>query len=60
MNKHVLAMGGGGFTSQPQNLKLDKYLLSISDKKTQKFVSFRPQVVMTRVTKDAFILHIKN
>ena len=41
MNKHVLAMGGGGFTSQPQNLKLDKYLLSISDKKTPK-VCFIP------------------
>jgi len=24
MKKHVLAMGGGGFTSKPENLKLDE------------------------------------
>ena len=35
MNKQVLAMGGGGFTSKPENLKLDEYLLSLSNiKKT--------------------------
>ena len=32
MKKQVLAMGGGGFTSKPENLKLDKYLLSLTDK----------------------------
>ena len=34
-------MGGGGFTSKPENLKLDKYLLSLSDKKNPK-VCFIP------------------
>ena len=36
MKKQVLAMGGGGFTSKPENLKLDKYLLSLSNKKKPK------------------------
>ena len=41
MKKHVLAMGGGGFTSKPENLKLDEYLLSLSNKKNPK-VCFIP------------------
>ena len=41
MKKQILTMGGGGFTSKPENLKLDKYLLSLSDKKNPK-VCFIP------------------
>ena len=33
MKKQVLAMGGGGFTMKPENLKLDHYLLSTSRSK---------------------------
>ena len=36
MKKQVLAMGGGGFSSKPENLKLDEYLISLSDKKNPK------------------------
>lgn len=32
MKKHILAMGGGGFSMEPENLKLDKYLLSLANK----------------------------
>jgi dipeptidase E len=32
MKKQILAMGGGGFSMEPENLKLDHYLLSLSDK----------------------------
>jgi dipeptidase E len=32
MKKQVLAMGGGGFTMKPENLKLDRYLLSMTNK----------------------------
>ncbi len=60
MNKHVLAMGGGGFTSQPQNLKLDQYLLSLSDKKNPK-VCFIPTASGDDESyKRRFYLHIKN
>jgi dipeptidase E len=41
MKKQVLTMGGGGFTSKPENLKLDKYLLSLTNKKNPK-VCFIP------------------
>ena len=41
MKKQVLAMGGGGFTSKCENLKLDEYLLSLTDKKKPK-VCFIP------------------
>jgi len=41
MKKQILSMGGGGFTSKPENLKLDKYLLSLTDKKNPK-VCFIP------------------
>ena len=53
-------MGGGGFTSKPENLKLDKYLLSLSDKKILKFVLYLRQVETMRVIKNVFILHIKS
>ena len=36
MKKHILAIGGGGFAMEPDNLKLDRYLLSLSDKKRPK------------------------
>ncbi len=41
MDKHILAMGGGGFSMEPDNLKLDKYLLSLVKKDKPKvcFVS---------------------
>ena len=32
MKKQILAMGGGGFSMEPDNLKLDRFLLSLSDK----------------------------
>ena len=32
MKKQVLAMGGGGFTIEPENLKLDRYLISMTNK----------------------------
>lgn len=34
--KQILAMGGGGFSMEPENLKLDRYLLSLSEKETPK------------------------
>ena len=37
-------MGGGGFTSKPENLKLDKYLLSLSDKK--KYIKYMRKYVV--------------
>lgn len=36
MKKQILAMGGGGFSMEPENLKLDKYLLSLSQKERPK------------------------
>ena len=36
MKKQILAMGGGGFSMEPDNLKLDRYLLSLVDKETPK------------------------
>ena len=36
MEKHILAMGGGGFAMEPDNLKLDRYLLSLSKKEKPK------------------------
>ena len=36
MNSQVLAMGGGGFSMEPENLKLDRYLLSLSTAKNPK------------------------
>ena len=36
MNTQILAMGGGGFSMEPKNLKLDKYLLSLSSKNKPK------------------------
>ena len=36
MKKQILAIGGGGFTMKPENLKLDRYLLSLSEKKCPK------------------------
>ena len=30
MKKQVLAMGGGGFSMEPENLALDRFLLSAS------------------------------
>jgi peptidase E len=41
MKKQVLAMGGGGFTLKPENLKLDRYLLSMTNKNNPK-VCFIP------------------
>ena len=41
MKKQVLAMGGGGFTMKPENLKLDRYLLSMTNKNKPK-VCFIP------------------
>jgi len=41
MKKQVLAMGGGGFTMKPENLKLDRYLLSMTNKNNPK-VCFIP------------------
>ena len=41
MKKQVLAMGGGGFTMKPENLKLDQYLLSMTNNKNPK-VCFIP------------------
>ncbi len=32
MKKQILAMGGGGFSMEPENLALDRFLLSLSDK----------------------------
>lgn len=36
MKKQILAMGGGGFSMEPDNLALDKFLLSLSDKERPK------------------------
>lgn len=36
MKKQILAMGGGGFSMEPDNLLLDRFLLSLSDKKRPK------------------------
>ncbi len=36
MKKQILAMGGGGFSMEPENLKLDRYLLSLVDKTAPK------------------------
>lgn len=36
LKKQILAMGGGGFSMEPENLKLDRYLLSLSSKKRPK------------------------
>lgn len=36
MKKQILAMGGGGFSMEPENLALDKFLLSLSDKERPK------------------------
>ena len=36
MNSQILAMGGGGFSMEPENLKLDRYLLSLSATKNPK------------------------
>ena len=36
MDTQILAMGGGGFAMEPKNLKLDRYLLSLSKKKNPK------------------------
>jgi len=36
MKKQILAMGGGGFSMEPENLALDRYLLSLSDKEKPK------------------------
>jgi peptidase E len=36
MKKQILAIGGGGFTMKPENLKLDRYLLSLSEKECPK------------------------
>ena len=60
MKKQILTMGGGGFTSKPENLKLDKYLLSLSDKKNPK-VCFIPTASGDDESyKNVFILHIKS
>lgn len=32
MKKQILAMGGGGFSMEPENLKLDRFLLSLVEK----------------------------
>jgi dipeptidase E len=36
MKKQILAMGGGGFSMEPDNLALDRFLLSLSDKERPK------------------------
>jgi dipeptidase E len=36
MKKQILAMGGGGFSMEPENLALDRFLLSLSDKERPK------------------------
>lgn len=36
MNKQILAMGGGGFSMEPDNPLLDKYVLSLSNKENPK------------------------
>lgn len=36
MRKQILAMGGGGFSMEPENLALDRFLLSLSDKNKPK------------------------
>lgn len=41
MSKHIFVMGGGGFTKDT-HLKLEKYLLSLSNKKNPK-IGFLPQ-----------------
>ena len=60
MKKQVLAMGGGGFTSKPENLKLDKYLLSLTDKINHKFVLYQQQVGTMKAIEEGFILLTKN
>lgn len=36
MKKQILAMGGGGFSMEPENLLLDEFLLSLSEKENPK------------------------
>ena len=36
MKKQILAMGGGGFAMEPENLKLDQYLLDLAGKSNPK------------------------
>ena len=32
MKRQIIALGGGGFSMEPDNLALDRYILSQSDK----------------------------
>ena len=41
LERHILAMGGGGFSDDLENMKLDHYLLSLSNQECPK-VCFIP------------------
>lgn len=42
MTQHIIALGGGGFSMEPDNLALDKYILDLTGKDRPK-VCFLPQ-----------------
>jgi peptidase E len=42
MKPQIVAMGGGGFATEPENLLLEKYVLSLSRNRTGPRVCFLP------------------
>ncbi|HEY4781789.1 MAG TPA: Type 1 glutamine amidotransferase-like domain-containing protein [Chthoniobacterales bacterium] len=42
MKPQIVAMGGGGFATEPENLLLEKYVLSLSGNRTRPRVCFIP------------------
>lgn len=58
--KQIIALGGGGFSMEPENPLLDQYILQQSMKKIQKFAFLQQQVEIQKITFLDFIISLKN
>ncbi|KAF1341344.1 Peptidase pepE [Bacillus subtilis] len=56
MMKQIIAMGGGGFSMEPDNLSLDQYILNQS-KREQPRICFLPTA---SGDSSGFIMHFKH
>lgn len=58
--KQIIALGGGGFSMEPENSLLDKYILQQSMKKIRRFAFLQQQVEIQKITFLDFIISLKN
>ena len=62
MAGHIIALGGGGFSTEPDNLALDRYVVPCGNGRigTRESVSFRQPAEIALVISAGFTLRSRN